>query len=387
MSKIDSFTEKGVPHSMHLYLHIPFCKQACHYCDFHFSTNLSRKAELVTALCQEISLRNDYLPSALLETIYFGGGTPSLLTASELAQIFETIHRHFTVSSTAEITLEANPDDLTAEKLRMLRPFVNRLSIGIQTFDEAALRWMNRAHNATEAERCVALAQDAGFDNLSVDLIYGIPQAGVWPRDLEKIVALNVPHISTYALTIEPDTAFARWTKTGKLPPIDENLAAEQVQEINKIVVASGYEHYEISSFCRPGHQARHNSAYWKQRPYLGIGPSAHSYSGTTRQYNISNNGLYIKAIQQQEIPATTEYLTPADHLNEYLLTGLRTMWGCSLPELNQLSGGDFQQKQARELAELYQTGWLIKTPDNRLLLTEAGQLFADRVAAVLFVE
>lgn len=372
---------------MHLYLHIPFCKQACHYCDFHFSTNLSRKAELVAALCREIILRNDYLPTRSLNTIYFGGGTPSLLTDSELGQIFETIHRHFTVSPTAEITLEANPDDLTAEKLQTLRSFVNRLSIGIQTFDEAALRWMNRAHNATEAERCVALAQDAGFDNLSVDLIYGIPQTGTWPRDLEKIVSLQVTHISAYALTIEPDTAFDRWTKTGKLLPVDENLAAEQVQDINKTLTTNGYEQYEVSSFCIPGHRARHNSAYWQQRPYLGVGPSAHSYNGTSRQYNVSNNALYAKSIAKTEIPATIEHLTPTDHLNEYLLTGLRTMWGCSIQELNRLAGGDFQSRQTRELADLYQAGWLMKTADNRLLLTDAGQLFADRVAATLFVD
>ena len=380
---------------MHLYLHIPFCKQACHYCDFYFSTNLSRKTELVAALCQEITLRKNYLPTNHLDTIYFGGGTPSLLTAGELAEIFETIHRHFSVSPDAEITLEANPDDLTAEKLRTIHPFVNRLSIGIQTFNEAALRWMNRAHNATEAEYCVALAQDADFDNLSVDLICGIPlitppcggEDGIWPRDLEKMVALNVPHISTYALTIEPDTAFSRWTKTGKLPPMDENLAAEQIQDISKTLVATGYEHYEISSFGKPGHRARHNTAYWQQRPYLGIGPSAHSYNGTSRQYNISNNALYVKAIQQNDIPATIEHLTPADHLNEYLLTGLRTIWGCPIPELNRLLNGDFQEKQARELAELYRAGWLLKTPDDRLLLTDEGQLFADRVAATLFVE
>ena len=343
------------------------------------------KAELVAALCHEIDLRKSYLPIQQLDTIYFGGGTPSLLTEGELSQIFETTHRHFSVSPSAEITLEANPDDLTDEKLQMLRPFVNRLSIGIQTFNEAALRWMNRAHNAAEAERCVALAQDAGFSNLSVDLICGIPMAGTWPRDLEKIVALDVPHISTYALTIEPDTAFSRWTATGKLAPIDENLAAEQIQDINKTLVANGYEQYEVSSFCKSGHRARHNTAYWQQRPYLGIGPSAHSYNGASRQYNISNNAMYVKAIQENEIPATVEQLTAADHLNEYLLTGLRTMWGCSLTELNRLSGGDFQEQQSRELAGLYRAGWLTKTTDNRLLLTDAGQLFADRVASALF--
>jgi oxygen-independent coproporphyrinogen III oxidase len=398
---------------MHLYLHIPFCKRACHYCDFHFSTNLSSKTDLVDALCHEIALRKAYLPrsvssraekmafcddtdrgdTTILNTIYFGGGTPSLLTENELAKIFETIHQYFAISPGAEITLEANPDDLTADKLHSLRPFVNRLSIGIQTFDEATLRWMNRAHNATEAERCVALAQDAGFSNLSVDLIYGIPRsadgvgAGIWPRDLEKIVALGVNHISAYALTIEPDTAFSRWTETGKLPPLDENLSAEQAQDIAKVLTANGYEHYEISSFGKPGHHARHNTAYWKQRPYLGIGPSAHSYNGSSRQYNVANNALYVKEIAQDNVPATVEQLTPADHLNEYLLTGLRTMWGCSLTELNRLLGLDFEQHQAAELAGLYGAKWLLKTPDNRLLLTDEGQLFADRVAATLFVD
>ena len=217
---------------MHLYVHVPFCKQACHYCDFHFSTNLSRKSAMVDALCAEIIRQKDYLPGPELETIYFGGGTPSLLTESELIQLFNTIRTHFTVASSAEITLEANPDDLTPEKLTMLRRYVNRLSIGIQTFDEAALRWMNRAHTATEAQTCVWLARKAGFDNLSVDLIYGIPNRpkSLWRADLQQLLALDVAHLSTYALTIEPETTFGRWERTGKLPPADEELAAQQLK-------------------------------------------------------------------------------------------------------------------------------------------------------------
>ena len=378
---------------MHLYIHIPFCRQACHYCDFHFSTNLSRKSALVDALCAEIVLQKAYLPTNVLKTIYLGGGTPSLLTEPELQQLFDTINRHFTLAAgpdgePAEITLEANPDDLTPEKLTMLRRYVNRLSIGIQTFDEATLRWMNRAHTATEAETCVRLARQAGFDNLSVDLIYGIPNraASLWTIDLQMMLALDVPHLSAYALTIEPDTAFGRWEKTGKLPPADENLAAEQFEELTRALQSGGYEHYEISNFARPGHYARHNTAYWQRRPYLGIGPSAHSYNGHSRQYNIASNARYIADIGRGVLPATVEELSTADQVNEYLLTGLRTQWGCSLSELDELVGARFTHVRDRELAELYAAGWLLQAGD-RLRLTEAGKLFADRVAATLFVE
>ncbi len=372
---------------MHLYLHIPFCKQACHYCDFHFSTSLAQKPALVDALCAEIALQNDYLLTRTLETIYFGGGTPSLLTEAELRQIFETIHAHYIVAGSAEITLEANPDDLTTDKLTMLRQYVNRLSIGIQTFDEVTLRWMNRAHTAAEAETCVRRARDAGFGNMSVDLIYGVPNrdASLWQADLRNVLALDVPHISAYALTIEPDTAFGRWTKIGKLPPADEALAAEQFEELTRALTQAGYEHYEISNFARPGRYARHNTAYWQRRPYLGVGPSAHSYNGHSRQYNVANNARYITSIRQDKLPATVEELTTADQVNEYLLTGLRTQWGCSLTDLNTLLGRDFTQTQERDLAALYASGWLTNNGD-RLRLTESGKLFADRVAATLFV-
>ncbi len=374
---------------MHLYIHIPFCKQACHYCDFHFSTNLSRKTELVDAIGAEIRLQHDYLPGRTLDTIYFGGGTPSLLTEAELAQLFETIHNQYTVSPDAEITLEANPDDLAdPAKLAMLRRYVNRLSVGIQTFDEASLRWMNRAHNAAEAFASVDRARQAGFDNLSVDLIYGIPNRteAAWETDLTTMLSLDVPHLSAYALTIEPDTAFGRWERSGKLTPTDEQLAATQFEQLTAALTRASYEHYEISNFAKPGRYARHNTAYWQRRPYLGVGPSAHSYNCTSRQYNIANNARYMADIQQGVLPATIEELTVADQVNEYLLTGLRTQWGCSITELDGLLGDKFASRQARELAELYQTGWLLRDGD-RLRLTPAGKLFADRVAATLFVE
>ncbi len=341
----------------------------------------------MTAIAREIDLRADYLPTRQLETIYFGGGTPSLLTERELAEIFMAIYRQFTVSPTAEITLEANPDDLNAQKLAMLRQYVNRLSIGIQTFDEATLRWMNRAHSAAEAEQCVKLAQDAGFDNLSVDLIYGIPNRAetLWQTDLERVTSLEVAHISAYALTIEPDTAFGRWTKTGKLPPADEELAATQFETLIVRLADTGYEQYEISNFARAGQYARHNTAYWQQRPYLGVGPSAHSYDGQSRQFNLANNARYMAALQTDTIPAEREVLTTADRVNEYLLTGLRTKWGCALTTLNELSGTDFLTRNRAELAQLEKTGWL--SIENGLLrLTESGRLFADRVASDLFV-
>jgi oxygen-independent coproporphyrinogen III oxidase len=376
---------------MHLYLHIPFCKQACHYCDFHFSTNRSRQPELVGAMCREIALQADYLPKRELESIYFGGGTPSLLTEADLDALFGAIHQHFTLVNNEqgqppEITLEANPDDLTDEKLRLMRRYVNRLSIGLQTFDEATLRWMNRAHTATEAENCVARARDAGIDNLSVDLIYGIPQPGIWPRDLDKMLALNVPHLSAYALTIEPGTAFGTWQQRGTLQPVDDALAANQFEQLSATLTGAGYEHYEISSFARPGQYARHNMAYWQQRAYLGIGPSAHSYNGHSRQFNVANNGHYIASLQKSELPATVETLSRADRINEYLLTNLRTQWGCSTQMLDTLLNADFRATQQTEIQQMQLAGWLTIAPDA-LRLTPAGRLFADRVAATLFID
>ncbi|MFD1141882.1 radical SAM family heme chaperone HemW [Larkinella insperata] len=378
---------------MHLYIHIPFCKQACHYCDFHFSTSLQQKTALVDALCREIEVQKAYLPTRHLETIYLGGGTPSLLTETELQALFDTIHRHYTVAPDAEITLEANPDDLIGpasdplRQLRLFRKYVNRLSIGIQSFHEPHLRLMNRAHSATEAETCVHLAQEAGFSNLTIDLIYGVPAEThtIWQADLAKAVSLKVPHVSAYCLTIEPGTVFGNWHKKGRLQAAEDEFAAEQFSRLVQTLRENGYEQYEISNFAKPGWEARHNSSYWKQRPYLGIGPSAHSFNGVSRQYNIAHNTQYMRAIDKGEVPGTVEPLSTADQVNDYLLTGLRTKWGCDLRELSRLAGTDFQALQRTELQNLYEKGWL--SLENHLLtLTEAGKLFADRVAAELFL-
>ena len=376
---------------MHLYLHIPFCKQACHYCDFHFSTNLSAKSEMVTAICREIELQRNYLPTPTLDSIYFGGGTPSLLSESELAQIFETIHRVFVVSPQAEITLEANPDDLTTEKLRLFKNYANRLSIGVQSFYGPYLEFMNRAHTATEAQDCVKKAQDAGFQNMSIDLIYGInldnstEANDIWQTDLDKATALSVPHISSYCLTIESKTVLGNWLKNKKIVAMDDELAAQQFEMMVKHLTKNGYQHYEISNFAKPNQYAQHNSSYWQRKPYLGVGPSAHSFDGRSRQYNISNNALYIKSLNKNKLSFEIEQLSSNDQANDYLLTGLRTIWGCRLATLDDILKTNFYEIQKQYIQSFVEKQWLT-IDDGVMYLTPSGKLFADRIVSDLFI-
>jgi oxygen-independent coproporphyrinogen-3 oxidase len=374
---------------MHLYLHIPFCRQACHYCDFHFSTNTSNKAAIVGAIAREMVLRKSYLPKADIETIYFGGGTPSILDEQELKMLLDTIRQHFKVNPAAEITLEANPDDLDKNKLEQLQKAgINRLSIGIQSFHGPHLQYLNRVHSAAEAEHCVRMAQEAGITNISIDLIYAIPAEShdILQSDIQKAFALDVSHISAYCLTIEPQTAFGSWLRNKKIKPIDEEFAAQQFEILTRSLAENGYEQYEISNFARNGQYSNHNSSYWKQRPYLGVGPSAHSYDGKSRQYNISNNAKYLQAITQDCIPATIEQLSAADQTNEYLLTGLRTKWGVDRAKLETLSLGTFLATHEKELLTMIEKGWLA-CQDDTLLLTQKGKLFADRIASDLFID
>jgi oxygen-independent coproporphyrinogen III oxidase len=374
---------------MHLYLHIPFCRQACHYCDFHFSTNTVRKRDMTLAMGREIALRKTYLPEASLHTIYLGGGTPSLLDEEELDHLLHTVHTNFTVRPSAEVTLEANPDDLTDQKLdQLVRQGINRLSIGIQSFHEPHLKHLHRIHTAGEAEASVKRAQDRGITNISVDLIYAIPAPDhrILENDLQKVLALDVPHISAYCLTVEPKTVFGNWLKKGKIKPVDDDFAARQFEQVVRALADRGYEQYEISNFAKNGQYSRHNSAYWQRRPYLGVGPSAHSYNGLSRQYNVSHNAQYLTALHKDEVPATVEQLSRADQVNEYLLTGLRTKWGCRLDLLSELSQGSFLTRQGKEIFRLMERGWL-QLFDDTLVLTEAGKLFADRVASELFVD
>ena len=375
-----------------LYLHIPFCKQACHYCDFHFSTSLGLKGQFVEALVQEMALRQHYLPdpSAPLETIYFGGGTPSLLTGKELARIFEAIYQNFNVSPQAEITLEANPDDLSpAKRAELAASPINRLSIGLQSFYEPHLRLMNRAHSAQESGQAVRAAQAAGFENISVDLIYGVPAPShdIWQEDLARLFALNVPHVSAYALTIEPDTAFGRRLKKGTFVAPPEEFVASQFERLLSQLRANGYEQYEISNFCQPGRESRHNSSYWRGVPYLGLGPSAHSFDGRSRQYAVANNPQYVAAVLERgEVPATVEQLSPLDQANEYLLTTLRTSRGCDLAYLRDTLGLNLLAERADYLASLTAQGMTTLEGDV-LRLTDAGKLLADHITLELFAD
>lgn len=373
---------------MHLYIHIPFCRQACHYCDFHFSTSLKAKTEIVQAICHEIFLQKDYLQDKNLETIYFGGGTPSLLEEVDFIQIFDTIFKHFNIKLNAEITLEANPDDLTKQKLLLFKKYhINRLSIGIQSFHEPHLKSLNRIHTSEEAETCVKISQDVGIDNITIDLIYAIPAENhdILRLDLQKATNLNLKHISAYCLTIEPKTVFGKWLKQGKIQTIDDDFSATQFDIVVNHLAQHGFEQYEISNFAKNEHYSRHNTSYWKQEEYLGIGPSAHSYNHHSRQYNISNNGQYLKLLQQNLVPSEIEILSLEDKVNEYLLIGLRTKWGCNIQNINDLSNVDFLQMNEKMVHNQVSEGFMLIENDT-LLLTPKGKLFADRIASDLFL-
>ena len=325
-----------------IYLHIPFCKQACHYCDFHFSTSTRKKSRLVDMLCWEMILRKSEIPASI-ETIYFGGGTPSLLSSEELQQIFETLFSNFQVAEDAEITLEANPDDLSEEKIAQLAASpVNRLSIGVQSFFEDDLKLMNRAHNETEALESLQAAKKH-FENISIDLIYGIPGLTdeKWKENLKIALELEIPHISSYALTIEADTALEKFIEKGKLQPVEDEQYRRQFDILVQTLTQAGFEHYEFSNYGKTGFHSRNNMAYWLGKPYLGVGPSAHSFDGKQRKWNISNNSLYINSLEMEKIPQETEELSINDRYNEYVMTRLRTKFGVNVLELEQ----DFGKK------------------------------------------
>ncbi len=372
-----------------LYFHIPFCKQACHYCDFHFSTSLQQKTRLVQAIGKELEIRKDFLGSnPLLETIYFGGGTPSLLSRDELDFLFETVHRLFRVAPDAEITLEANPDDLDRRKLRELAASpVNRLSIGIQSFADEELKWMNRAHSSAMAVRSILDAQEAGFSNISADLIYGTPLSGMenWKHNLDMVFSLGISHLSCYSLTVEEKTTLAFQIKKGLSKPPDEQATVDQFSHLIERAAREGFGHYEISNFARPGFMSRHNSSYWSGVVYLGVGPSAHSYDGGSRQWNVSNNSVYIRALENETIPYTREELGEAEIYNEYILTALRTRTGIDLQRLGKISEGKFTA-YFTDRVERYLAGGEISRTGDRLILTFKGMIIADRITADLFV-
>ncbi|MCB9282892.1 MAG: radical SAM family heme chaperone HemW [Lewinellaceae bacterium] len=370
-----------------LYLHIPFCKQACHYCNFHFSTSLKYKGELVQALLREMELQRDYLGGATLNTIYFGGGTPSLLSGDELQMIFDQIYRLFPVVAEPEITFEANPDDLTQEKVDILQKSpVNRLSIGIQSFSEEDLRFMNRAHSAEEATTCLKRARDAGFENITIDLIYGSPTTSdaQWTNNLDLFFGFDLPHLSPYCLTVESKTALDHFVKKGKVPPVDEEKASRQFEYLMDAMAARGYEHYEISNFAKPGRHSKHNSSYWLGEPYLGIGPAAHSFNGDTRQWNIANNARYLQTLSEGRLAFELETLTPANRFNEYVMTSLRTQWGCNLAHIQSLPE-DFSNHFLASIQRFVAEGQVVRQGDV-FTLSRQGKLVADHIAAECFV-
>ena len=370
-----------------IYIHIPFCKQACHYCNFHFSTSLRHRDEMVTAICKEIDLQKDFLTNKNLTTIYFGGGTPSLLETSEINQILERLSKNYSWENNIEITLEANPDDITTEKISKLRAGgVNRLSIGIQSFIDSELLASNRAHNSDESLKAVQKCQDAGIDNLSIDIIYGMPGStqDSWQYNIDKALELDVDHISSYALTVEPKTFLDHMVKKGGiLLPKEMEVNKQYLQLIHSLTTA-GYDHYEISNFAKPSKYAVHNTNYWMSVPYLGLGPSAHSYQPTFRQWNINNNAKYIKSISKGVIPSEREQTKYADQFNEYIMTRLRTMWGVDLNELNNRFSSEL--KNVHKNIAKYIKSQDVLLEDNHYRLTPKGKLLADGIASDLFL-
>ena len=371
-----------------IYIHIPFCKKACHYCDFHFSTSPQYKDQMLKALRSEIILRKNYLGKEEIETIYFGGGTPSLLSADELQLLISEITKQFNVSSNAEITLEANPDDLNPQKVRELRQTpLNRFSIGVQSFFEEDLKWMNRAHTAAEAQSSIKRVQDAGFENISVDLIYGFPLLSneKWESNIQRLVDYQVPHISSYSITVEPKTALSAFIIKGKQAAMDEGQSAAQFLILIDQLLESGFEHYEISNFAKLGMHSRHNSNYWEGVNYMGIGPSAHSFNGESRQWNVSNNSRYINEIELKRIPAETEVLSTENRINEYIMTSLRTSKGMDLRSISEKFGSDYSNEIYNGLEPFLDKEW-ISINEQLVTLTREGKLFADHIASELFL-
>lgn len=372
-----------------IYIHIPFCKKACHYCDFHFSTSPVYKDQMVRALRNELILRKNYTGNEQIETIYFGGGTPSVLSADELGMLIHEITEYYPVSDSAEISLEANPDDLSPQKVKELRQIpVNRFSIGIQSFFEEDLKWMNRAHNADEAHGSIKRVQDAGFENITADLIYGFPLLSdeKWEYNIRQLIELQIPHISSYSMTVEPATALAAKIKKGVQKPMNESQSASQFMMLMEELAVAGFEHYEISNFSKPGWHSKHNSNYWEGISYIGIGPSAHSYNGESRQWNVSDNMKYIAALEGNKIPFEIEHLTMENRINEYIMTSLRTSKGLDLDVISQRFHNDYNPQILESLEPFLEKEWVIIN-DQKVTLSKEGKLFADHIASELFVE
>ena len=372
---------------MHLYLHIPFCKQKCSYCNFHFSTSFQQKSEMVEAICKELKLRQHEITKPL-ETIYLGGGTPSVLDASEFYQIFHQIETLFEIAPNAEITLEANPDDLNASKVNEIRQSpINRLSIGVQSFFDKDLKLMNRAHTAQEADASIKRSQDAGIENISIDLIYGSPTTTneMWSKTLKKAIDLKVPHVSSYALTIEPKTIIQHQINKGIIADVDDEKQQHQFQMMVETLTSHGFDHYEISNFGKPDFYSKHNTSYWLGKLYTGVGPSAHGYNGKERYWNIANNSKYIQSIQQNKLNQEREILSPNDILNELTMIGLRTVYGIDLKLLKDQIPEELFTEWQENTKQFIEEGKL-NLKENKLYLNPEFRFFADGIASDLFI-
>lgn len=372
-----------------IYIHIPYCKQKCSYCNFHFSTSLNFKKEMIAAIKKEMRLRHAELDQKKIHSLYFGGGTPSILSVDEIKELMDETQKYFDFSSDIEITLEANPDDLIQNFLKGIHEAgVNRLSIGTQSFYEPDLKMMNRAHNSSEAESSIKRSQDVGIENISIDLIYGSPTSdfGIWKENLNKTIELEVPHVSSYALTVEPKTAISNWIEKGKLKaPIEADQNKEFYYMVD-FLKDYGFDHYEISNFGKPGFHSKHNAAYWKYQPYLGFGPSAHSYNGREeRSWNLANNALYIKNLEQNKLPIERENLSQKDQYNEMLMIGLRTMWGVDMKRLEKTFSDDILEQFQKDTKGRIEDG-ILKIEEGHLKIDGKHWFFADGIASDLFI-
>lgn len=370
-----------------IYIHIPFCKQACHYCDFHFSTSMKKKDEMVLALAKEIKMRKSEFENEVIETIYFGGGTPSILQIADLRFLISEVYKNFEVAENPEITLEANPDDLSKERIiELSKSPINRLSIGIQSFFEEDLQLMNRAHNSAEAIKCLEEATKY-FDSISLDLIYGIPGMSneKWKQNIETALSFGVPHISSYALTVEPNTALNKLIQTGKIAKPNDDLAQEHFSILVETLEANDFIHYELSNFGKENYFSKNNSAYWLGKKYIGIGPSAHSYDGVLRSWNVSNNSVYLKSLNENKLPNEAEILSKTDRYNEYIMTGLRTIWGVSLDKIENEFGTTYLEYLNKQ-AQKYLDDNLLFISENVLKATKKGKFLTDGIASDLFL-
>ncbi|MFV8269329.1 radical SAM family heme chaperone HemW [Flavobacterium sp. GT2N3] len=370
-----------------IYIHIPFCKQACHYCDFHFSTSMQKKEQMVLAIAKEIQMRKSEFKNQIVETIYFGGGTPSVLTSEEINFLIAEVYANYSVSESPEITLEANPDDLSRERIiELVESKINRLSIGIQSFFEEDLKLMNRAHNSAEAKKCLEVAMQY-FDNISLDLIYGIPGMSneKWKQNIETALSFAIPHISSYALTVEPKTALNKLIQTGKIAAPKDEVAQEHFAILVQTLEANDFIHYEISNFGKANYFSKNNSAYWLGKKYIGIGPSAHSYNGVSRSWNVSNNSLYLKSIQEDILPNEIEILSITDRYNEYVMTGLRTIWGVSLERVETEFGSEYLEYLNKQTQKFLEDD-LVFIENNILKPTKKGKFLTDGIASDLFI-